>query len=65
MTMTTPNEAAAGQADAEPGASPEETPEPGSAARKSVSRSVWKGTAVGIGSAALVAALLYAGRNKR
>ncbi|MCI4589904.1 hypothetical protein MOK15_07345 [Sphingobium sp. BYY-5] len=31
-----------------------------SAARKSAGKSVWMGTAVGIGSAAIVAALLYA-----
>ncbi|SER90854.1 hypothetical protein [Sphingobium sp. YR768] len=30
-----------------------------SAARKSASKGVWMGTAVGIGSAAIVAALLY------
>lgn len=30
------------------------------AARKSASKAVWMGTAVGIGSAAIVAALLYA-----
>ncbi|NWK97980.1 hypothetical protein DM806_20415 [Sphingobium lactosutens] len=31
-----------------------------SAARKSAGKGVWMGTAVGIGSAAIVAALLYA-----
>ncbi|MEJ7933447.1 hypothetical protein WG907_04145 [Sphingobium sp. AN558] len=40
------------------------TPNPASGARKSTGR-VWMGTAVGIGSAAIVAALLYTGRNKR
>ena len=35
-----------------------------SAARKTAGRGVWMGTAVGIGSAAIVAALLYA-NNKR
>ena len=34
------------------------------AARKTASRSVWMGTAVGIGSAAIVAALLYANRKR-
>jgi hypothetical protein len=35
-----------------------------SAARKTASRSVWMGTAVGIGSAAIVAALLYANKKR-
>lgn len=38
-------------------------PNPASAPRKSNGRA-WMGTAVGIGSAAIVAALLYTGRNK-
>jgi len=37
--------------------------DPTPAARKPVGKGVWMGTAVGIGSAAIVAALLYA--NKR
>ncbi|ANI78734.1 MULTISPECIES: hypothetical protein [Sphingobium] len=36
-----------------------------SAARKTAGRSVWMGTAVGIGSAAIVAALLYANKKRR
>ena len=35
-----------------------------SAARKPAGRSVWMGTAVGIGSAAIVAALLYANKKR-
>ena len=35
-----------------------------SAARKSASKGVWMGTAVGIGSAAIVAALLYANKKR-
>lgn len=35
-----------------------------SAARKTAGRSVWMGTAVGIGSAAIVAALLYTNRKR-
>ncbi|WP_340265269.1 hypothetical protein [Sphingobium mellinum] len=34
------------------------------AARKSVGRGVWMGTAVGIGSAAIVAALLYTSKKR-
>lgn len=48
-------------ADATPAASPANRP---AAARKSTGKAVWMGTAVGIGSAAIVAALLYTGRNK-
>lgn len=35
-----------------------------SAARKTAGRGVWMGTAVGIGSAAIVAALLYANKKR-
>lgn len=35
-----------------------------SAARKSAGRGVWTGAAVGIGSAAIVAALLYANKKR-
>ncbi|WP_176590421.1 hypothetical protein [Sphingobium sp. EM0848] len=35
-----------------------------SAARKSAGKAVWMGTAVGIGSAAIVAALLYANKKR-
>ncbi|WP_022682932.1 hypothetical protein [Sphingobium bisphenolivorans] len=35
------------------------------AARNSAGKSVWTGAAVGIGSAAIVAALLYANRKSR
>lgn len=35
------------------------------AARKSAGKAVWMGTAVGIGSAAIVAALLYANKKRR
>ncbi|EQB31834.1 hypothetical protein [Sphingobium ummariense] len=35
-----------------------------SAAKKSAGKTVWMGTAVGIGSAAIVAALLYANRKR-
>jgi hypothetical protein len=40
------------------------TPEPqlAAAARKSAGKAVWMGTAVGIGSAAIVAALLYSSK---
>lgn len=34
------------------------------AARKSASKAVWMGTAVGIGSAAIVAALLYTSKKR-
>lgn len=34
------------------------------AARKSAGKAVWMGTAVGIGSAAIVAALLYANKKR-
>ncbi|SEJ54100.1 hypothetical protein SAMN05518849_10886 [Sphingobium sp. AP50] len=51
-------------ADAAAPATPDKGPDAGktdlaSAARKSASKGVWMGTAVGIGSAAIVAALLY------
>lgn len=54
-------------APAAPPAEPAAPPEPAElapAARKSAGRSVWTGAAVGIGSAAIVAALLYTGRKK-
>lgn len=35
-----------------------------SAARKSAGKGIWMGTAVGIGSAAIVAALLYANKKR-
>ncbi|WP_081570418.1 hypothetical protein [Sphingobium herbicidovorans] len=45
---------------------PETNPKPdlASAARKTAGRSVWTGAAVGIGSAAIVAALLYANKKR-
>jgi hypothetical protein len=51
-------------APAVPDTGPDKAPDAGktdlaSAARKSASKGVWMGTAVGIGSAAIVAALLY------
>ena len=60
MGMSDNDNAPSAQTDA---TSPEK-PELAAAARKSVGRSVWTGAAVGIGSAAIVAALLYAGRKK-
>lgn len=44
---------------------PNEEPNLASAARKSAGKAVWMGTAVGIGSAAIVAALLYANKKRR
>ncbi|WP_066698090.1 hypothetical protein [Sphingobium amiense] len=41
-------------------ASQKQAPDLASAAGKSVGKSIWTGAAVGIGSAAIVAALLYA-----
>ena len=42
---------------------PAQTPEAKSADKKSVAgKAIWMGTAVGVGSAAIVAALLYAKR---
>ncbi|HJT39493.1 MAG TPA: hypothetical protein VJ762_04070 [Sphingobium sp.] len=38
--------------------------EPATATRKPAGRAVWMGTAVGIGSAAIVAALLYANKKR-
>ncbi|WHO40563.1 hypothetical protein PMI04_008205 [Sphingobium sp. AP49] len=50
---------------AEPQASSTETvPDLATAARKSASKGVWMGTAVGIGSAAIVAALLYTSKKR-
>ena len=48
------------------GAAPETSPQTdlATAARKTAGRSVWMGTAVGIGSAAIVAALLYANKKR-
>ncbi|KEQ54035.1 hypothetical protein [Sphingobium chlorophenolicum] len=39
-------------------------PDMATAARKSASKAVWMGTAVGIGSAAIVAALLYTNKKR-
>lgn len=50
---------AAQEAAADPNAAPA-SPDLATAARKSAGKGVWMGTAVGIGSAAIVAALLYA-----
>ncbi|HKY80037.1 MAG TPA: hypothetical protein VJM09_01025 [Sphingobium sp.] len=55
--MTTPSEDA-------PAPESAKQPDLASAARKSASKSVWMGTAVGIGSAAIVAALLYANKKR-
>lgn len=43
---------------------PDDKADLASAARKSASKGVWMGTAVGIGSAAIVAALLYANKKR-
>ena len=60
--MTKPNEDAS-PADAQ--TPPVETqPDLATAARKSVGKGVWMGTAVGIGSAAIVAALLYTSKKR-
>ncbi|HEX7875250.1 MAG TPA: hypothetical protein VF489_01565 [Sphingobium sp.] len=51
----------------EPGAQNPEVGNPSSqtpAARKSGGKGVWVGTAVGVGSAAIVAALLYANKKR-
>jgi hypothetical protein len=60
--MTKPNEEAP-ETDA---AAPVSTPKTDMAvaARKSAGKAVWMGTAVGIGSAAIVAALLYANKKR-
>jgi len=50
--------------DGAPATEVETKPELASAAHKSASRGVWMGTAVGIGSAAIVAALLYANKKR-
>lgn len=47
-----------------PADTPPASPATPSTARKSAGKAVWMGTAVGIGSAAIVAALLYTGRKK-
>lgn len=50
---------------AEPAApSSEPAPDLATAARKSAGKAVWMGTAVGIGSAAIVAALLYTNKKR-
>jgi hypothetical protein len=52
----------------QPAAAPAPEPAKGNlitAARKSAGRSAWMGAAAGIGSAAIVAALLYANRSKK
>ncbi|AJR25817.1 MULTISPECIES: hypothetical protein [Sphingobium] len=61
--MTKPTEEAPDSAAAAP-ASTAETSDMASAARKSAGKAVWMGTAVGIGSAAIVAALLYANKKR-
>ncbi|APL94419.1 hypothetical protein EWH08_06755 [Sphingobium indicum] len=61
--MTKPTEEAPESGAATP-ASTNETSDMASAARKSAGKAVWMGTAVGIGSAAIVAALLYANKKR-
>lgn len=62
LTMTKPDEEAP-QTGAAP-STPTETTDMATAARKSAGKAVWMGTAVGIGSAAIVAALLYTSRKR-
>ncbi len=60
--MTKPNQDAPKDGAQTP--DPASTPDLATAARKSASKGVLMGTAVGIGSAAIVAALLYANRKR-
>ncbi len=58
--MTKPNDTAP-----KDGAQPDDTKaDDVPAARKPTSKGVWMGTAVGVGSAAIVAALLYANKKR-
>ena len=61
--MTKPIEEAPESGAATPNSSTAK-PDMASAARKSAGKAVWMGTAVGIGSAAIVAALLYANKKR-
>ena len=49
---------------AAPATATDPKPDLASAARKPTSKGVWMGTAVGVGSAAIVAALLYANKKR-
>ncbi|WP_242127896.1 hypothetical protein [Sphingobium sp. Sx8-8] len=60
--MTKPNEEASATGAAAP--VPDEKTDMANAARRSAGKAVWMGTAVGIGSAAIVAALLYANKKR-
>lgn len=60
--MTKPEEKTTPAATGVP--APEDKDSLASAARKSAGKGIWMGTAVGIGSAAIVAALLYANKKK-
>ncbi|WP_313808600.1 hypothetical protein [Sphingobium sp.] len=61
--MTKPTEEAPASSAATPVSTAEKT-DMATAARKSAGKAVWMGTAVGIGSAAIVAALLYTNRKR-
>ena len=54
----------AAPATAQPSEHPVEKGDLANAARKSASKAAWMGTAVGIGSAAIVAALLYTNKKR-
>ena len=61
--MTNPSQDAS-PADADTPQANSPDPNLATAARKSAGKAVWMGTAVGIGSAAIVAALLYASKKR-
>jgi hypothetical protein len=60
MSKTEDSAPAAGVQDANPISSTADKADLAGAARTSAGKGIWMGTAVGIGSAAIVAALLYA-----
>lgn len=60
--MTKPTDEAPAAATTNP--EDQSQPDLAKAARKSAGRGVWMGTAVGIGSAAIVAALLYTNKKR-